>query len=263
MERVFAFIRRVTVEQWAAIDDEFEDPRRPSSEAAWVLCIVTVALIIERYWGTDGGGLKAPAHARALMEFIPYSSLRPRAYWGLFKLVTGLLIPYLCIKLVLRSTLRDHGFTLRAKHRGWRMSGLVLLAILPVVVLASFSPQFQHTYPRYAGAGRSMGHLTLWFAIYGLQFVLLEFFYRGFMLFALARHFGSSAIFVMVVPYAMIHFGKPATETFASIVAGIALGTLVLRHKTIGGGILIHCGVAFSMDLLALWHSGHLSRLWG
>ena len=40
----------------------------------------------------------------------------------------------------------------------------------------------------------------------------------------LRRHFGSGAIFVMIVPYCMIHYGKPMTETLGAIGAGAGIG---------------------------------------
>jgi hypothetical protein len=65
---------------------------------------------------------------------------------------------------------------------------------------------------------------------------------------------GSSAIFVMIIPYCMIHYGKPMAETLGAIIAGTVLGTLAMRTRSIWGGVLIHVGVAVTMDLLALSH---------
>ena len=84
---------------------------------------------------------------------------------------------------------------------------------------------------------------------------------RGFLIFALARYVGSLAIFVMVVPYAMIHFGKPMAECVGSIIAGTVLGTMALRTGSIAGGVVVHCGVAWGMDLFALAQNGSLARL--
>lgn len=56
----------------------------------------------------------------------------------------------------------------------------------------------------------------------------------------------------MVVPYCMIHFGKPWPEALSSIAAGILLGTIALRTRSIWIGFFIHESVAFSMDLVAL-----------
>ena len=60
----------------------------------------------------------------------------------------------------------------------------------------------------------------------------------------------------MVVPYCMIHFGKPMAETIAAIVAGIALGILSLKSKSIPG-IFIHYSVAIAMDFAALYQKGY------
>ena len=77
-------------------------------------------------------------------------------------------------------------------------------------------------------------------------------FFRGFWLGALRRSFGSGAIFAMAVPYCMIHFGKPFLEANGAIVAGIALGSLTMRTKSIYQGFLVHITVAGLMDWLAL-----------
>ena len=68
----------------------------------------------------------------------------------------------------------------------------------------------------------------------------------------LRRALGANAIFVMIVPYCMIHYGKPMPETLGAIGAGLILGTLAMRTRSIWGGVLIHVGVAMTMDVLAL-----------
>jgi membrane protease YdiL (CAAX protease family) len=50
----------------------------------------------------------------------------------------------------------------------------------------------------------------------------------------------------------MIHYGKPLPETLGAIGAGVILGTLAMRTRSIWGGVLIHIGVAITMDMLAL-----------
>ena len=94
--------------------------------------------------------------------------------------------------------------------------------------------------------------LFVWEALYAAQFLSLEIFFRGFILHGLRRALGANAIFVMIVPYCMIHFGKPMPETLGAIGAGLILGTLAMRTRSIWGGVLIHIGVAMTMDVLAL-----------
>ncbi len=45
-------------------------------------------------------------------------------------------------------------------------------------------------------------------------------------------------------------------------VAGLALGMVALHTRSIYAGMVIHIAVAWSMDLLALFHRGELARLW-
>ena len=92
----------------------------------------------------------------------------------------------------------------------------------------------------------------MWELLYAAQFLSLEFFFRGFLLHGLRRALGANAIFVMLVPYCMIHYGKPMPETIGAIGAGLILGTLAMRTRSIWGGVMIHVGVAVSMDMLAL-----------
>lgn len=72
---------------------------------------------------------------------------------------------------------------------------------------------------------------------------------------------GSTAIFVMVVPYTMIHFTKPFPETLGAIVAGIVLGTLALRTRSIFGGVAIHTAAGWSMDFFALHQKNEIHKL--
>jgi hypothetical protein len=96
-------------------------------------------------------------------------------------------------------------------------------------------------------------------ADYGLNLrIEPEFFFRGFLVHSLKPALGIYSIFAMTVPYCMIHFGKPPAETFAAIAAGVFLGWLSYRNGNIWMGLLLHCTVAFSMDIMALYNKGLL-----
>jgi hypothetical protein len=90
--------------------------------------------------------------------------------------------------------------------------------------------------------------------MYFAQFFALEMFFRGFWLGVLRKGFGSGAIFAMAVPYCMIHYGKPYLEACGAIVAGIALGSLSMKTRSIYSGFLVHITVAVMMDWLSLRH---------
>lgn len=126
------------------------------------------------------------------------------------------------------------------------------LLVLPVLLLVATQEEFLFTYPFYKYANQSLWHFLRSQMLYALQFVSLEFFFRGHPLKGSSHRFGSGAIFVMLVPYCMVHFGRLLSETFGAIIAGIALGTLAMRTRSIWGGVPVHLAVALTIDWLAV-----------
>ncbi|MET0391057.1 MAG: CPBP family intramembrane glutamic endopeptidase [Polyangiales bacterium] len=255
-----SWLRRATLEQWEAIDREYRVEALPSYRAAAVLVTAAVALILPRYFGQTSS-LEKFAFLQALAEGLPYPQMHGDVYWALFKVFNYGFVPWLCMRFVLKEPLSAFGVRFVESRAAALTYLAMLLAIAPFVVIASGTEAFLRTYPKCAAAGDGLGPLLVWELAYGLQFLMLEVFFRGFLIFALARWIGSLAIFVMIIPYAMIHFSKPMAECFGSILAGIALGTVALRTRSIVGGVLVHCVVAWSMDLLALYRTDRLFSL--
>ena len=70
--------------------------------------------------------------------------------------------------------------------------------------------------------------------------------------------FGYASIYVSLLPYCMIHFGKPLPEVLAALVAGLVLGHLSLASRSIWPGVALHIFAAATMDLAVLWRKGLL-----
>jgi membrane protease YdiL (CAAX protease family) len=145
------------------------------------------------------------------------------------------------------------GLRLRGLRRHTWIYLLCLSIVLPVMLLVARQPDFGTYYPFYKLSSRSWLDLGMWEAMYFAQFFGLEIFFRGWLLGALRKTLGSGAIFAMAIPYCMIHYGKPYLEANGAIVAGVVLGSLSMRTKSIYSGFLVHITVALSMDVLALW----------
>jgi membrane protease YdiL (CAAX protease family) len=175
--------------------------------------------------------------------------------WWAFARVAGYVTPFLVWTFAFpRDSLLDMGLRTRGFFKHAWIYGLFLGLVLPVALLVSRQPDFGSYYPFYGKCSRSWYDFLSWEAMYYAQFFGLEMFFRGFWLGALRRSFGSGAIFAMAVPYCMIHFGKPFLEANGAIVAGIALGSLSMKTKSIYQGFLVHITVAALMDWLSLWH---------
>ncbi len=180
--------------------------------------------------------------------------------WGvaLFYVVPGLV----WARVGLGLTPRDMGFRLHGiRSHAW-VYAAALAVVWPFVFAVSFAREFQATYPMCKAAADSFSRLITWELSYGLQFVGVEFLFRGLFLFGTARFLGGwVAVASMVPSYLMLHFQKPGPEALGSVIAGLAMGVMALRSRSILLGVALHVTVAWSMDLLSMWHSGKLLRL--
>ena len=249
--RVRGWIRAVSIDQWRAIDRETvrtpADAGTTSVKIMIILVVVAVSLTLQEYVGSHD----------AYLRFFPdtsskYWELWGFAWWSGWRVLGYVVIPMITLAFLPGERILDYHISFKGFWKHLWIYAVMFACIFPVVVIASTTEAFRHTYPFYRMANRSQTDLWSWEALYAAQFLSLEFFFRGFLLQGLRRHLGANAIFVMIVPYCMIHYGKPMPETLGAIGAGLILGTLAMRTKSIWGGVLIHVGVATTMDVLAL-----------
>jgi membrane protease YdiL (CAAX protease family) len=193
-----------------------------------------------------------------------YDELYSYGWWAFNRVFGYTVFPFVVWKVLFRKdSLLDMGLRVRGFFRHAWIYGLCLAVVLPAVFIVSRAPDFAAYYPFYKQASRSWFDLACWEVMYFAQFFALEIFFRGFWLSGLRQTLGSGAIFAMCVPYCMIHYGKPYLEAAGAVVAGIALGSLAMRTKSIYSGFLVHVTVALSMDLLTLANHGALPKvLW-
>ena len=50
--------------------------------------------------------------------------------------------------------------------------------------------------------------------------------------------------------YMAIHFSKPLGETASSLFGGLILGVISYHSKSIYGGLFVHIGIAWCMELI-------------
>ena len=181
------------------------------------------------------------------------SEFTRHAYWAIGHLIIYLAVPILIIRLVLKRSPADYGLKLRGAFSCWWVYAVMFAVMLPIIFAVSTRDDFQRTYPFYRLATNEplWPRFLVWELLYAVQFIALEFFFRGFLLHGTKRRFGPYSIFVMTVPYTMIHFGKPFPETLAAIVAGIVLGFMSLKTRSIWLGAALHIAVAWTMDIAA------------
>src|SRR5687767_13563476 len=263
---------------WRELDAQALAVRRELAERGQIdyrpmvaLTLVAVVLTFQEYYGRPHfysavvhGVLERwqNAHPGSVIDIKQYDELYLRSWWGMTRIV-GYFLPVLVWPLFFRGDrLLDFGL----RGRGFRthawIYALCVVVMVPVLLLVSRQKDFADYYPMYKLAGRSWLDFLVWEAIYLGQFFGLELFFRGFWLRAM-RSFGAGAVAIwsMVVPYCMIHYGKPYLESSAAIIAGVVLGSLAMRTHSIYAGFLVHATVAVLNDVLALYQRGALPVL--
>jgi hypothetical protein len=204
---------------------------------------------------------RAPSLAEAFGSptFTESRTLDAYVWWGLAVLVTMIVLPLVIGRVGAGLTPRQLGLKLKGTLHDAPTYVLLYLCFVPVIYLVSRSPHFQQTYPFFKPAGGpSSREFLLFEALYCVQFLGVELFFRGFIVLGLKRALGLASVLVMLAPYCMIHFYKPMPEALGSIGAGLVLGLLAWRTGTVIYGWFLHYAVALTMDLLALGQTGRL-----
>lgn len=260
---------------WQEIDSERDLSGRFDPLPIAMVLTVCVGLTFTEYYG---GGASFRALQRAIMEsegflgrFQPllesaresaYWGLSSHAYWSITRLLAWVGLPMLVLLAFRRNPL-DFGLRWGKSAAHWPLYILAAAVVIPLVFIVAKRPDFGNYYPFYKQAGRSYADFLLWQLFYAGQFFAVEFLFRGFMVESGRKAYGSQSIFVMIIPYVMIHYGKPVAETAGAIIAGIVLGTLAMRTRSIWPGLFVHLLVAITMDFAALSERGALpEQLW-
>jgi membrane protease YdiL (CAAX protease family) len=220
--------------------------RLEAPEAALILLVAPIILTLWVYYGKQANfaqffdGLQGPWEQDVAATVYEYLAA--------FILMFG--IPALMVKGIFKKPLRDFGL-----QRGDVRAGLRWLMIgTPVALLAalvgSMDPAMRAEYPL---AKSTVHHVELFLIVEGFYLVYYlawEFFFRGFMLFGLEKPYGMVlAILVQTIPSAIVHIGKPFSESFSAIFAGLAFGYVAMRTRSIFYPMLLHALVGIGADV--------------
>ena len=151
--------------------------------------------------------------------------------------------PMLIILVVFRQKPSEFGFKLGDWKAGLILSLVGIISVAPVLWLVGHADKTMQNYYKPLVAGLPWNTF--------LDLLGWEFFFRGWLLFGLARKFGPEAIWLQAVPFALAHIGKPEIETLSTIFGGFAFGWVAWRTKSFVYPLLIHWFVGSFTILVA------------
>ena len=186
--------------------------------ATVALVVVTLLLILDAYHSfLSGDGVAGALRAKAIERFVYY-----------------LVIPLAVILLIFRDPPSEYGFGFGDWRQGLLWSGTFIVLSIPLILAVSSTPAMARYYSAYRGSGPDL-LFTFFLDLVGWEFV-----FRGFLLFALYRLMGPTAIVLQAVPFALAHIGKPEIETLSTIFGGTFFGWMAWRSKSFVYPFLLH-----------------------
>lgn len=211
-----------------ALWQRFWAPETPPTfprEAAWATFASTALMLLDGY---NALGLRREEPESFLLYFV------------------GLLL----VGAWLGRAPRDYGLTLGR----WR-AGVALTALTWGVgaVIILLSVRGDPSMPAY--------YRRLWSPAYPawvlLDMVGWEYLFRGFLLFAYARAWGPGpALLLQMVPFALLHLGKPALETYSTLLGGVWFGIMAWRSRSVVYPILGHWFIGWFVAWAAVHMAG-------
>lgn len=182
--------------------------------------------------------------------------LASRLYWLFADGLIFSVIPLLIILFVFKKKPKDFGFRIGDLKFGLITTGIFFGVMLILMWFASSSQDFANAYP--LGGAKVKDDLML-FAIYEFSVLVYmfgwEFFWRGYTLFGLYDKLGLYSILIQMIPFFILHRGKPEVELFASIFAGVILGIQALRSRSFIYCWILHWLVMVSIDVFSILRS--------
>lgn len=208
-----------------------------------ILSVAFAVYLVDKYYDLFG---VINTYDNAYFNYKMSSRLNNLGFFILEILILGLLI----------GRLKDKVFGLLNFNKKLRIYGIFLLFMLPLIYLASQDASFLKVYPRlkvaYFSREEYFNYFLQFEPFYLLTFIRIEWFFRGFLILALTPFLGKRAVLIVAFMYCVYHFGKPLGECISSFFGGYILGMMVYYTRSIWGGVMVHMGIAFLMDLFAL-----------
>ncbi len=220
--------------------------KEQDKESLIILLAVPIILTLWVYFGKQSGFEQLYSNLRGLEFGDSYSTI----YEYLAAFLLMFLLPLLIVRVILKGSPREYGLQWGDTKFGFRFVAIALPLILLAAYVGASDPAVRTEYPLAKSAMQALPLFLIVEMFYLLYYLGWEFFFRGFMLFGLEKSYGTvTAILIQTIPSALVHIGKPASESFAAILAGLAFGYLAIRSRSILYPLILHAAVGIGTDI--------------
>lgn len=212
---------------------------------AIMLLYTPIALTVFRYYGS------ASFYNN---HFNSGNQIAAQYYYFISSLIILGLVPLLISIFGFRLNLPALGLGL-----GDKRSTIILTLIgIPIMILLAYlsaqNPAFRAEYPLAKTLLQNQSGISLYLLLYGAYYIGWEIFFRGFMLLGLKDSLGEvNSVLIQTIPSCLMHIGKPDSEIFASIAAGLIFGWVVIKCRSIWPVFFSHWALGGFLDIFIIY----------
>ena len=215
-------------------------------------------------WGPKGNPIFSPWISRWVAEIPLAPGFRAQYLSFASGFVLLVLVPFLLIRYRFHERLTDYGLGLGDLRLGIAFTGLLIAVSIVPFVFASKDPAMVQEYPLpYQGlnpaeirAAFTWTSFVAYELVYATFFFIIEFIFRGYLLFGLRERFGQYAVVIQMLSYTAWHLSKPVTELIGTPFWGFAVAAVTLRLGSLWYVFAAHWLLNVFMDTLILWRAG-------
>jgi membrane protease YdiL (CAAX protease family) len=166
--------------------------------------------------------------------FLVLNTYHPIGPLWVSSLIYFVILPILTITLVLRKNPLDFGLR-PGNFKVWCFYVVATFIVaLPILYLFSHSSVLAEYYTLEQFDVVKYSVETIVF-LAGWEFI-----FRGFLLFGLKEKLKESSILIQMVPFVLLHLGKPEIETISTIITGLYFGYVAYRGNSYWPAFIMH-----------------------
>ena len=215
-------------------------------------------------WGPKGN----PIFSRWLEPWILEAPGSPELRRQLLSYGSGavllVLVPLLFIRFRFKDRLVDYGLGLGNFRLGITFFVVLIGICIVPFYLVTGNQEMWAEYPLlYQGLTReqvraafSWESFLVYELIYASFFFIIEFTFRGYLLFGLKQHFGNYAVIIQMLSYTAWHLPKPVPELIGTPLWGFAVAAITLRANSLWYVFFAHWILNVFMDTGILIRQG-------
>jgi uncharacterized protein len=248
----------VCKELWRILRQAYDHLR--TNEALLILSVFVLLIV----WGPKGEPLFTPW----LKNWIDAQPLDAGFRLQLLSFASGVVllvcIPILIIRFGFKQPLSKFGLGRGNSELGLKVMLLAFAIGIPLYFAASRLPVMWDEYPLlYRGLTTNeivqrftWSQFVVYELLYFAFFLVIEFSFRGYMLFGLESRFGAHTILIQMLPYTIWHLSKPVPELLGTPLWGLVTGALGLRVRSVWYIVTAHWVLNVFLDTMILIHRG-------